>query len=181
MIKISIFTAIIIFNTFLCYAITVDKKIADAYFKSYYPEDNNKNASSVADIYYVYNENKTNTIVLEGEYISEIDNEKVNINMLFYPNIKLTESVNEVHFFNNDFLVTFSASYMKHSNYLLIMEFDLIFFNSLNREKIISMFKDGNVQIMYNFNGKTYKYSIDDETASLIGKLMIYPSSKLTY
>ncbi|KLI61679.1 MULTISPECIES: hypothetical protein [Brachyspira] len=179
MIKIFIFTAIIIFNTFLCYAITVDKKIADAYLKSYYPEDNNKNASSVADIYYVYNENKTNTIVLEGEYIAEIDNGTVDINMLFYPNIKLTESVNEVHFFNNDFLVTFSASYMKHSNYLLIMELNLILFNSFEKQKIISMFKNGGVQIMYNFNGKTYKYPIDDETSNLIGQLIIGTHSKL--
>ena len=37
--------------------------------------------------------------------------------------------------------------------------------------KTIKMFQNGNVQMMYNYKGKIYKYPIDDKTSSMVAKI----------
>nr|WP_270817864.1 hypothetical protein [Brachyspira hyodysenteriae] len=153
----------------------VDKKILDAYFDISY--HTNRNDNSITYFYY-YNKYITNSISMEAVYYSDSTNENnISVHLIIYPENKLDDSIEEIHFFNDDFMSTFTVSYME-GNYLLISIVNFILFDEISRLKTILMFKNGGVKMMYNFNNIVYKYNIDDKTSSMVYKIMNNYNSK---
>ena len=171
-----IFISILIFSfSFTGFGFFVDKKILDAYFNiSYYT---NKTDNTVT-YYYDYNKYMTNTISMSAIHFSDSKDNNVHVSLSIYSENKLNDSIEEIHFFNDDFMATFSVSYME-GNYLLVSMVDFILFGKISRLKTILMFKTGNVKMMYNFNNIVYKYDIDDKTSSMVSKIMNSYNSSL--
>lgn len=166
--KILLIFALLFSFSFLAYGLTVNKTILDAYFEIYYPEN-----KAPYDYMYIYNRNKTNTITMFAPYTSSDNKNEIDVNFQIFTDIILDNTVKEVSFFNDDFIATFSASYIHINNLSVIsvFDFDYKLFDNVSKSKTIKMFQNGNVQMMYNYKGKTYKYPIDDKTSSMVAKI----------
>ncbi|MEI0603810.1 hypothetical protein R4K55_06270 [Brachyspira alvinipulli] len=163
-----IFTLLFSFS-FLAYGLTVNKTILDAYFEIYYPEN-----KAPYDYMYIYNRNKTNTITMYAPYISSANKNQADVKIQIFTGIILDNTVKEISFFNDDFIATFSASYVHINNLSVIsvFDFDYKLFDDTSKIKTVKMFQNGNVQMMYNYKGKTYKYPIDNKTSSMVAKIL---------
>lgn len=171
-----IFTLLLGFS-FSAFGFFVDKKILDAYFEAHYPVDSNNNPiSDDESIYYTYNQNKTNTVTISALYLPNIDKNKADVTIKIYTDKKIDDTVKEISFFNDDFIVTFESFSGKYNNsdysYISVFDSSYIILTDMNKRRIIKMFQNGNVQMMYNYKGKTYKYPIDDKTSSMVAKML---------
>lgn len=167
--KILLILTLLFAFSFSAFGFFVDKRILDAYFKIYYPEN-----KTPYDYMYIYNRNKTNTITMYAPYISSANKNQADVKMQIFTDIILDDTVKEISFFNDDFISTFSASYIYANNLSIIsvFDFDYKLFDDTSKIKTIKMFQNGNVQMMYNYKGKTYKYPIDDKTSSIVSKML---------
>ncbi|TKZ31714.1 hypothetical protein [Brachyspira catarrhinii] len=167
-----IFTLFFAFS-FSAFGFFIDKKILDAYFEAHYPVDTNNNPiPDDESIYYTYNQNKTNTVTISALYLPNIDKDKADVTIKIYTDKKIDDTIKEVSFFNDDFIATFSVTYIADYNYILIYESNFLLFTDISKLKTIRMFQNGNIQMMYNYKGKTYKYPIDDKTSSMVAKML---------
>ena len=172
-----IFTLLLAFS-FSAFGFFVDKKILDAYFEAHYPVDSNNNPiPDDESIYYTYNYGKTNTKTMYALYF--IDDDKADVNIQIYTDMIFgDEDVKEISFFNDDFIVTFESFSGKYNNsdysYISVFDSSYIILTDMNkiRTRTIKMLQNGNVQMMYNYKGKTYKYPIDDKTSSMVAKML---------
>lgn len=172
-----IFTLLLGFS-FSAFSFLIDKKILDAYFEAHYPVDSNNNPiPDYNSIYYTYNYGKTNTITMYALYFPNIDKDKADVKIQIYTDMIFgDEDVKEISFFNDDFIVTFESFSGKYNNsdysYIYVFDSSYIILTDMNKRRIIKMFQNGNVQMMYNYKGKTYKYPIDDKTSSMVAKML---------
>ncbi|MEI0603806.1 hypothetical protein R4K55_06250 [Brachyspira alvinipulli] len=175
--KILLIFALLLGFSFSAFSFLIDKKILDTYFEAHYPLDiNNNPIPDYNSIYYTYNYGKTNTITMYALYFID-DDDKVDVNIQIYTDMIFgDEDVKEISFFNDDFIVTFESFSGKYNNsdysYISVFDSSYIRLTDMNKRRTIKMFQNGNVQMMYNYKGKTYKYPIDDKTSSMVAKML---------